>query len=220
MKYLIFILSLFFLLPVEANNKYLIYNGDESEKKIYLTFDDGYSQKNIIAILDILKEENCNAAFFIEGDFLINNPNVCKRIANEQMLCNHTMCHCDITKLSNEELILDIKEFEENVFKITGKQTAKYFRPPMGYINKEKENVIYDLGYEIIMWNATVYDYNSNDDQGVDYVIDNLIPQIDNGSIILMHTLTESNVEALPIIINKLRDAGFIFESLNKIKGK
>ena len=82
-KKLLIILSLFFL-DISANSLegYVIYNGDVNDNKIYLTFDDGYSQKNTISILDTLKKYNIGATFFIEGGFLKENPNVCKRIAD------------------------------------------------------------------------------------------------------------------------------------------
>lgn len=216
MKIIFIYLSLFFCLrAVDANH--LIYHGDEESNKIYLTFDDGYSQANTLSILDTLKKYDVPAAFFIEGDFLENNPIAVKRIANEQILANHTMCHCDIRKLSNEELIDDLERFENIAYNITGKETLKYFRPPMGYINKEKEDLLYELGYKIFMWNVKIYDYVYTDDLGVDYVIENIVKQTKKGSIILMHTLTNSNAYALPIIIETLRGKGFIFAPITDL---
>lgn len=215
-KIIFMMLSLFFSLRAVDNN-YLIYHGDESSNKIYLTFDDGYSLNNTLSILDTLKKYNVPATFFIEGDFLENNPIAVKRIANEQILANHTMCHCDIRKLSDEELIDDLQRFESIAYNITGKEITKFFRPPMGYINKEKEELLYKLGYKIFMWNVKIYDYVYTDDLGVDYVIQNIVKQTKKGSIILMHTLTNSNAYALPVIIETLRGKGFEFAPLTDL---
>lgn len=214
-KKLLIILSLFFL-DISANSLegYVIYNGDVNDNKIYLTFDDGYSQKNTISILDTLKKYNIGATFFIEGGFLKENPNVCKRIADEQILANHTMCHCDITKLSNQNFIDDINEFEQTALEITGQNIRKFFRPPMGFIDKEKAQILKQRGYLIFKWNVQIYDYVHYDDQGVDYVVKNITNQVKPGSIILMHTLTDSNAKALPIIIEKLQSQGYEFSSL------
>lgn len=214
-KKLLIILSLFFL-DISANSLegYVIYNGDVNDNKIYLTFDDGYSQKNTISILDTLKKYNIGATFFIEGGFLKENPNVCKRIADEQILANHTMCHCDITKLSNQNFIDDINEFEQTALEITGQNIRKFFRPPMGFIDKEKAQILKQRGYLIFKWNVQIYDYVHYDDQGVDYVVKNITNQVKPGSIILMHTLTDSNAKALPILIEKLQDQGYEFSSL------
>lgn len=216
MKIIFMILSLFFCVNT-VNTKELIYHGDENSNKIYLTFDDGYSLNNALSILDTLKKYDVPAAFFVEGDFLKNNPIAVKRIADEQILANHTMCHCDIRKMSNDALTKDIKEFERIAYDITGKQITKFFRPPMGFINKEKEKLIYNLGYDIFMWNVKIYDYVYNDDMGVNYVIDNIVKQTKKGSIILMHTLTNSNAYALPVIIETLRGKGFEFSPLTDL---
>lgn len=214
-KKLLIILSLFFL-DISANSLegYVIYNGDVNDNKIYLTFDDGYSQKNTISILDTLKKYNIGATFFIEGGFLKENLNVCKRIADEQILANHTMCHCDITKLSNQNFIDDINEFEQTALEITGQNIRKFFRPPMGFIDKEKAQILKQRGYLIFKWNVQIYDYVHYDDQGVDYVVKNITNQVKPGSIILMHTLTDSNAKALPILIEKLQAQGYEFSSL------
>lgn len=218
MKYIYIILSIVFsFLGREATKFELIYSGNLDSNKIYLTFDDGYSAKNTESILNTLKKYNVPATFFMEGDFLVKNPALIKRIANEQTLANHTMCHCDITKLSNDDLKKDILEFEQKALEITGKEITKYFRPPMGYINEEKGQLIADLGYKIFMWNVKIYDYKNYDDLGFDYAYSNIVKQVKNGSIILMHTLTKSNADALPKIIDTLRGKGFEFAPLSEI---
>lgn len=220
MKRIMFVvLSLFlFFVKVYAQPSYLIYHGNEKLNKIYLTFDDGYSQRNTLLILDTLKKYDVPATFFIEGKFMTENPLATKRIVEEQILANHTMCHCDITKLNNEQFIKEIKDFEEAALKITGKEITKFFRPPMGFINEEKEKILHDMGYLIFMWNVKIYDYVHDDDKGVDYAVNNIVKQVQNGSIILMHTLTDSNANALPIIIDKLKGMGYEFSSLMDFK--
>ncbi len=216
MKKLFFIFLSFFLfinfISIHAGS--VIYSGNPNSNKIYLTFDDGYSLKNTISILDTLKKYNVPATFFIEGSFLKDNPTVIKRIQEEQILANHTLCHCDIRKISDEAFKKDIENFEKKVLEITGKPVTKFFRPPMGFIDKKKEQILYDRDYLIFMWNVKIYDYVHTDDKGVNYVVTNIIKQIQNGSIILMHTLTDSNAKALPIIIEKLREKGYEFSSL------
>lgn len=212
MKILLY-LSLFFISLMSFRGK-TIYEGKENH--IYLTFDDGYSRKNTIEILDILKEYNVPATFFLEGGFVKDNRDVVKRISDEQIVGNHTMLHKNITKYTNEEFIKDIDEFEALYKNITGKDLTKYFRPPMGFINSEKRKILYDRGYTIFMWNCKIYDYVHNDDLGKKYVIDTLLPQVKSGSIILLHTLTDSVPEALGDIINSLKDK-YQFSSLEEL---
>ncbi len=213
----LFVTLMLLLITGNASEQYLIYSGDVNSNKIYLTFDDGYSLKNTNFILDTLNEYNVPATFFIEGGFMKDNPNAVKRIAREQTLANHTMCHCDIRKLSDDEFREDIERFEKLAYSITGKEITKFFRPPMGYINRQKEELLHTMGYTIFMWNVKIYDYVHEDDKGVDYVIQNIVNQVENGSIILMHTLTDSNAKALPIVIEQLQQKGFIFASLSEL---
>ncbi|MDE7106301.1 MAG: polysaccharide deacetylase family protein, partial [Anaeroplasmataceae bacterium] len=177
----------------------------------------GHSYKNTRDILDILKEKNVPATFFIEGDFLVQNPILINRIVQEQTLGNHTMCHKDITKLSNKAFREDIAKYEKAVYEMTGQSVTKYFRPPMGRINPNKQAILNELGYTIFKWDVCYYDYVYFDDRGVDYALNNILKQTKNGSIILMHTLTKSNVKVLGTAIDKLREKGFIFSDLSEL---
>ena len=218
MKKIIFVLLCIFLisLPVSAQTK-IIYQGDSNLNHIYLTFDDGYSAKNTEKILDTLQEKNVKATFFIEGEFLVQNPILVRRIANEQTLANHTFSHNDITKMSNAAFRKDLEKFEEEALRITGKSVTKYFRPPMGRINDSKLAILEELGYSVFKWDVSYYDYVYYDDRGVDYALNNILKQTKNGSVILMHTLTKSNADVLGTAIDKLREKGFVFSDLSEL---
>ena len=217
-KIWLFILSLFCSLSISASAAgEIIYQGDPNSNHIYLTFDDGHSYKNTRDILDILKEKDVPATFFIEGDFLVQNPILINRIIKEQTLGNHTMCHKDITQLSNQQFRDDIVKYEKAVLEMTGQPVTKYFRPPMGRINKSKQAILNELGYTIFKWDVCYYDYVYYDDRGVDFALNNILKQTKNGSIILMHTLTKSNVKVLGTAIDKLREKGFVFSSLDEL---
>lgn len=203
-------------LPASAAGE-IIYQGNSNSNHIYLTFDDGHSYKNTRKILDVLKEKNVPATFFIEGDFLVQNPILINRIVKEQTLGNHTMLHKDITKLSNQQFREDIKKYEKAVYEITGQPMTKFFRPPMGKINKTKQAILKEFGYTIFMWDVSYYDYVYYDDRGVEYALNNLLKQTKNGSIILMHTLTKSNADVLGTAIDKLREKGFVFSDLKEL---
>lgn len=194
-----------------------IYNGNRNENHIYLTFDDGYSAKNTRKILDTLKDKKVPAVFFVEGEFLVQNPTLVKRIAEEQTLANHTMVHKDITNMSDYAFKKDILTFEEEAFRITGKKLTKFFRPPMGKINKAKMSILNELNYHVFLWDVSYYDYVYYDDRGVDYALNQLLKQTKNGSIILMHTLTKSNADVLGTAIDKLREKGFVFAKLEEL---
>lgn len=212
---ILFLILFVISLPIQATGN-IIYQGDPHLNHIYLTFDDGYSAKNTKKILDTLLEKDVPATFFIEGEFLVQNPVLVRRIASEQTLANHTFSHKDITKMSNEAFKKDIKRFEEEVLKITGKPVTKYFRPPMGFINQPKKAILDSMGYKIFKWDVSYYDYVYYDDRGVDFALKNLMKQTQKGSIILMHTLTKSNADVLGTAIDQLRAKGFVFADLSE----
>lgn len=215
-----FLIALIFGLPllsVCAARAKVIYHGNQSENKIYLTFDDGYSARNTAKILDVLQERQVPATFFIEGGFLTENPILSKRIAEEQILANHTFTHVDIKSISDAKFIDEIKLFEQKALEITGKPVTKYFRPPMGRFDEAKLNILGDMGYTVFMWDVQYYDYVHFDDKGVDYMYHQILDKTQNGSIILMHTLTNSNADGLASVIDALENKGFVFGSLNEL---
>lgn len=212
---LVFFSALFSMKIIAKNS--IIYTGNPNNKNIYLTFDDGYTVKNTNKILDVLKEEDICATFFLEGDFIKYNAELAKRIQNEQTLANHTYSHRDITKMSDYEFRKEIERFEALCINKLGKKNTKYFRPPMGFINNAKLKILEEYGYKTFMWNVCCYDYDRKKDRGVEYVKREIYKQTKNGSIILMHTLTDSNAKALRDIIRHLKEKGYIFSSLGDL---
>lgn len=199
----------------------IIYHGDLQQKKIYLTFDDGYSLKNTTLILETLRKHNVPAAFFLEGEFLNLHYHIINQMVNDGHIVGcHTWSHSDITKMSDTALSNEILKFEARFQQITGKTLYKYFRPPMGFINQRNIRLLNKLGYTIFKWNVDYYDYNRNYDKGVDYAYRQIISKVRPGSIILMHTLLDSNAKALDSIITKLKSEGYIFSSIHELAKK
>lgn len=193
----------------------LIYHGSRESKYIYLTFDDGYPAKNTKQIVQILKDKNVPATFFLEGDFLANHkPILLDMISNNMIIGCHTMDHNDITTESNKSFEDNLIEFENLYYQLTDEPLTRFFRPPMGRINQDKIDILEERGYLIFMWDVNYKDYDPYNELGVDYAYKYVLENTQNGSIILLHTLTKTNVEALPKIIDGLRDEGYIFGSL------
>ena len=200
---------------VETSSMKIISNGSREEKTIYLTFDDGFSKENTEEILNILNHQNIPATFFFYGEFMNYFPSLINKIVNDgYVIGNHTLSHKTLTKLSKKEIREEIIGGENIYRKITNKAPNLIFRPPQGAINKESYDILKSLGYEIVKWDVQIYDYDIYNDQGTAYVIKNIIKQTKNGSIILMHTMTKSNVYALETIIEELQSQGFHFGNL------
>ncbi|MCM1113082.1 MAG: N-acetylmuramoyl-L-alanine amidase [Muribaculum sp.] len=135
-------------------------------KTMYLTFDDGPSEENTAAVLDILKEHNIKATFFLVGENVEKHPEMAKRIADE----GHTIgIHCynhayDRLYESVDSYVEDFEKAWNVVYETTGVE-AKLFRFPGGSINAYNKKVYKDIieemtdrGYIYFDWNASLED--------------------------------------------------------------
>lgn len=192
------------------------YMGDPDEKIVYLTFDAGYDNGVLGRILDVLNEKNVKSTVFVTGDFIVREHALTIRMANEgHTVGNHTWKHKNITKISFEELSDEIKKVEDAYFKLTNQPMVKYFRPPAGEFNKESLKNVEKLGYSTFFWSLAYKDWETNNQRGADYAINQVMNNLHNGAIILMHTVSTDNLNALPIIIDGIRDAGYEIKNLD-----
>lgn len=200
---------------IAGTNSY--YVGEKNLKNIYLTFDVGYDNGTLSKILDVLKEKEVKATFFVTGDFLEREEELVLRIVNEgHIVGNHTYDHKNITKLSQEALETQIKKIESKYKDITGKEMEHYFRPPEGEFNKESLMKVSELGYKTFFWSIAYVDWNVNNQKGENYCYENIMNHLHNGAIILMHTVSSDNASALSRIIDDSRSKGYTFKNLNE----
>lgn len=135
-------------------------------KTMYLTFDDGPSAENTNAILDILKERNIKATFFLVGENVLKHPEVARRIAAE----GHTIgihCNCHVYEdiyADADSYIADFEEAYRIIYEVTGVE-VKLFRFPGGSINAYNKKVYKEIikrmeekGFIYFDWNASLED--------------------------------------------------------------
>lgn len=201
----------------------------KSEKKIaYFTFDDGPSLLVTPYILDILKEENIKATFFIVGKSAQQHPEMIKRIYEEgHMLANHTYTHnyANIYK-STDKLIQELVETEELIQEILGLEyPLRLMRFPGGSFGDKAsfKRAVNENDFIYLDWNSL-----NGDAEGLAMTEERLMQRFTSTAaksdplVILMHdTDTKSiNIKLLPEMIKYLRDDGYIFDSLQEfVKG-
>ena len=113
-------------------------DSNDEDKVIYLTFDAGYENGNIEKTLDILRDENVPAAFFILQNLIAKNPDIVKRMVNEgHTVCNHTARHKDVSGWQDEAVMAELKALEGFYFECIGTVMPKYYRPPEGVFSRE-----------------------------------------------------------------------------------
>jgi peptidoglycan/xylan/chitin deacetylase (PgdA/CDA1 family) len=130
--------------------------GEAARKVIYLTLDDGPWTPHTEEILEILRENQAKATFFVVGDMARQWPTLIQRIHKEgHALGNHTQNHAALTKLSPDQVRWQIEQTAESV----GPHLGPCMRPPYGAINKEVRQISHDLGYTPVRWNKNVNDW-------------------------------------------------------------
>lgn len=191
------------------------YVGNENDKVVYLTFDAGYDNGNMIDILNILDEKKVKGAFFLTGDFLNRFEDLVIEINNRgHIIGNHTWSHKNITKLNKEELENDVLKYENKLKEIIKSDVDYFFRPPEGLFNKTSLNYIKQLGYNTIFWSVAYKDWDTNNQNCMDKAVNSVIKNLHNGAIILLHSVSKDNVKALPVIIDKIKEEGYEIKTL------
>ncbi|MDE6845926.1 MAG: N-acetylmuramoyl-L-alanine amidase [Lachnospiraceae bacterium] len=132
-------------------------------KTMYLTFDDGPSEEYTDMVLDVLKEKNIKATFFVIGEYVRKYPETAKRIVDE----GHTIgIHCDVHDYqqiysSVDSYIEDFEKAYNTVYEITGVE-AQFFRFPGGSVNAYNKTVYQDIITEMEARGFVYYDWNAS----------------------------------------------------------
>ena len=135
-------------------------------KTMYLTFDDGPSAENTEKVLDILKERDIHATFFLVGENVEQNPEIARRIVEEgHTIGIHSNSHnYEEIYADADSFIQDFEEAHQTIYEVTGVD-AKLFRFPGGSVNVYNEKVNEDIiekmterGYIYYDWNASLED--------------------------------------------------------------
>ncbi len=192
-------------------------HGKREEKKIALTFDDGPHPKYTKEILDLLKEYNITATFFMIGRNVALYPNVARRVAQEgHEIGSHTFSHPHMLKIASSDLIEEIKK-TEHVFHDIGLPHPTLFRPPEGYRTKEQSQIVKNAGYTMVVWSLDTHDWKSTPS---DHIIRHACANIQGGDILLFHDYISgqnTTITALQALIPKLLEDGYHFVTVSEL---
>ena len=200
---------------ITDNNGYCI---GKDEKTIYLTFDCGYENGYTEAILDVLRDTDTPAAFFITGHYLNSSEAlVRKMLADGHIVGNHSYSHKDFTLLSEREIIDDIKKLEDAFYEKMNVKMSSFVRPPRGEYSLNSQKALCENGYTSVFWSLAYVDWYKDKFNGNNYSYNKVMSKIHNGAIILMHTVSKDNMVDLSKIINKLKNDGYVFKSIDRL---
>ena len=193
--------------------------GDPGEKVIYLTFDAGYENGSTEKILDTLKKHQVPAAFFLVGNYIEQNADLVRRMAQEgHIVGNHTMHHPDMSKISDQAAFQKELEDLENLYKeVTGQDLPKYYRPPQGNYSEENLKMAKELGYKTVFWSLAYVDWNNDSQPTREQAFSKLIPRIHNGAVVLLHSTSATNAEILDELLTKWKEMGYTFGTVEEL---
>ena len=191
----------------------------EKEKVIYLTFDAGYENGNIEKTLDILKENNVTAAFFILGNLINKSPSLVQRMINDgHLVCNHTYSHKDMSKASESEFVAELKRLEASCIEKINEEPAKFYRPPEGKFSPQNIEWAKKQGYKTVFWSFAYADWDNAKQPSPESAKKKIIDNLHNGEIMLLHPTSDTNCMILDEVIKYAIGEGFRFASLTELE--
>jgi len=185
-----------------------------NEKWIALSFDDGPAELTN-TVLDILKANQAEAAFFLIGKKIPGNDALLKRMVQEgHIIGNHSFSHHPLFDLfGSGKMLNDMTAMNQLVKNITG-LTPRFFRPPYGVTNPNLKKAVMSGGFISIGWSIRSYDtVIKNPRRLVSKILSGLKP----GAILLLHDTSETTVAILPKLLKAIQQKGFQIVRLDKM---
>ncbi|MDV9174673.1 polysaccharide deacetylase family protein [Streptomyces sp. W16] len=183
-------------------------------KCIALTFDAGPSE-NSARLLDILKEKQVPATFFLLGKgHIAKYPELVKRMAAEgHEVASHTWDHKILTRITPAQIRGELERTDDAIERITGKKPT-LMRPPQGRTDDTVHKICRQLGLSEVLWSVTAKDYATTDSA---LITKRVLAQATRDGIILLHDLYQGTVPAVPGIIDALKERGYVFVTVPQL---
>ena len=206
---------------VEKHDGYYI-GKQADDKVIYLTFDAGYENGNVAKILDVLKEKQVPAAFFVLSHLIDHDTALVKRMFDEgHLVCNHTAHHRDMSKVTQrsefEKELLDLETLCEEK---TGQKMAKYYRPPEGNFNELNLRYAKEMGYQTIFWSFAYADWDNQKQMDPEKAKQKILSNLHAGEVMLLHPTSSTNAQLLGEVIDECIRQGYRFGTLHELTGR
>ncbi|GAX88404.1 polysaccharide deacetylase family sporulation protein PdaB [Effusibacillus lacus] len=194
-----------------------IYEVPTDKKVVALTFDISWGEKIPGPVLDVLEKKQLKkATFFLSGPWTSTHPEIAKRIKSMGYeIGSHGYKHDNFSRYDNNWIDDQVRKAEEAIYDVTGVKT-KLIRTPNGDFNKRVLEKLHSMGYTTIQWGTDSLDWTN---PGVDVIVNRVLSKAHPGDIILMHASDscKQTVEALPQIIDGLREKGYEFVTVTEL---
>lgn len=190
-----------------------VYNGNLAKPQVALACNIFWGEEYLPQMLETLASHDIKATFFIGGSWANRHPELVRLLANSgHELANHSYTHPHPNTLSKVQNQEQIQRTEDLVQQLTGRKTTLY-APPYGEFNDTVLAAATELGYLTIMWTIDTVDWKK---PAPDVIVTRVMKKLNNGAIILIHP-TESTAKALPELIDRIEDSGYIILPVSAI---
>lgn len=192
--------------------------GNTHQKELYLTFDNGYENGYTGNVLDVLQEKKVPATFFVTGHYLNSAPDMVARMVDEgHIVGNHSWSHPSLPSVGDGQLTDELTKVKKKFTELTGVKEMNYLRPPRGEFSERTLMLSEKLGYTNVFWSMAYKDWEINKQKGGDYAYAEIMKRIHPGAVMLIHSVSSDNAEALPRVIDDARAMGYVFKSLDDL---
>ncbi len=183
----------------------------EKDVEIAFTFDDGPHPVWTEKLLDGLKERGIRATFFVIGQSAEEHPELIQRMLEDgNQVGNHTYSHVQLTACKTDQALEEIQKTQEVIYDATGFQ-PRYIRPPFGSWNEVLQD---KTNLQSVLWDVDPYDWKV---QNTDIIVQRILEQTEDGSIILLHDVYEESVEAALKVADIFLERGYRFCTVDEI---
>lgn len=179
-----------------------------SDDKVYLTFDLGYESGYTADILDVLKEHNVKATFFVTGSYARNQKELMQRIVDEgHTVGNHSNTHPDMTTLSDSEAADEIMQVHNTIKENYGYESY-LFRFPSGTFSEKTLAIAAENGYHSVFWSFAYNDWDNANQPDETEALKKVCDRLHPGAVYLLHPM-ETNCKILGDFIEYIRTSGY-----------
>lgn len=192
--------------------------GNKEKKYIYLTFDEGYEAGYTEKILEVLKQNEVKATFFITAHYVNTQPDLVKRMIEDgHVIGNHTVNHKSMPDLSVESIKKEVMDLHTTIYEKFGYEMT-YLRPPKGEYSQRTLAYTKSLGYTTVMWSFAYDDWDENKQGRQEYAKNKILENVHPGEVMLLHGNSKDNTNILDETIKKIKEMGYEFKSLQEFE--
>ena len=184
---------------------------EEETKYVALTFDDGPRRSTTTALLNGLRERGASATFFLVGEEIEGNEDLVERMAAEgHQVGNHTWSHTRLKGAPAAEVTDQVCRTDEKLRQVLG-EGEYWLRPPYGQLEEDQKPLI---PVPMVQWSVDSRDWES---KNTEKIVAKVLKEVKPNSIILLHDIYTTSVEAALKIVDTLQAEGYWFVTVQEL---